>query len=144
MTRPKPREALVGVGRPSTYKPEYCESVVELMSQGYSFTAWCGSIPVGWETGKGWMSAYPEFSAAVKEGQTARAKLLEKGLLSDTFAGPQITARIFALKNAAPHEWRDRSTTEVTGLDGGPVETKSPDISELARVLAAIFSRGSE
>lgn len=144
MTRPKPREALVGAGRPSNYRPEYCESVIQLMSEGYSFSAWCGSLPVPYETARGWATAYPEFSESIKNGMVARTKKLEQGLLSQEFAGPQITARIFALKNANPTEWRERSITEVSGLDGGPVETKSPDISELARALAAIFSRGSE
>ncbi len=44
--------------------------------------------------------------------------------------GPKITARIFALKNAAPAEWRDR--IEHTGADGGPLQVVVQKFTEPA------------
>lgn len=92
------------------------------MGQGYSKTAFAGSIGVCLDTLLEWASIYPEFSLAVKEGQAARTGCLERGLLDGAQLGPQVTARIFALKNAAPDEWRDRR--EVTGADGGPLQVQ--------------------
>ncbi len=89
------------------------------MSQGYSKTAFAGHIGVNPDTLYEWAKVHPEFSEAIKTAVGARVKFLETRLMSDTFASPQITAMIFALKNAAPAEWRDRF--EHTGADGGPI-----------------------
>lgn len=106
-------------GRPSTYEPDFCSSVVDFMGQGYSLTAFAGEIGVARETIYEWARVHPEFSDAVKAAMSARCCALEKGLLDQGLAGPQITARIFALKNAAPLDWRDRH--EISGPDGGPI-----------------------
>ncbi len=66
-----------------------------------------------------WESKHPEFSVATKDGAVARLKFLETRLINEGTASPQITAMIFALKNAMPAEWRDRH--EHVGPDGGPI-----------------------
>lgn len=106
-------------GRPSDYEPKFCDDIVSFMAQGYSMTAFAGDIGVCRDTISEWASKHPEFSAAIKRGKAARTKNLEGGLLSEEL-GPKVTARIFALKNAAPDEWRDRH--EVSGPDGGPIQ----------------------
>lgn len=47
---------------------------------------------------------------------------------------PDTTAAIFWLKNRRPDLWRDRQ--ELTGANGGPIETKEVSDDELARWLA--------
>ncbi|MCR5876944.1 DNA-packaging protein [Phenylobacterium sp. J367] len=95
------------VGRPTKYDPSYCEGVKEFMGQGYSLTAYAGEIGVARSSINEWMAAHPDFSEAVKVGQAKRTAILERGLL-DGDSGPKVTARIFALKNAAPEEWKDK------------------------------------
>ncbi len=107
------------MGRPSEYRETFCESVVEFMGKGFSLTAFAGKIGVSRECIYEWARVHPEFSDAVKMAQSARVTSLEEGLLDQSLFGPQITARIFALKNAAPLDWRDRH--EITGADGGPI-----------------------
>lgn len=102
------------VGRPSKYKPEYCERVIEDMSTGLSLTAFAGSIPVARSTINVWMDQHPEFSEAVKVGTSARVRRLEMDLLTAD-QGPRVTSRIFALKNAAPDEWKDKHDHNVEG-----------------------------
>lgn len=106
----------MGAGRPTKYDPKYCREVIEYMSQGLSLTAFAGSIRVHRGTINEWMAAYPEFSEAVKIGQGCRTECLEKGLLA-LDVGPMVTARIFALKNAAPEEWRDKREIDHTSSD---------------------------
>ena len=101
-------------GRPSKYDPAFCEQVREFMSQGFSRMAAAGHIGVCYDTLRAWQDEHPEFSQAVKEGQAARTVFLERGLLQAE-TGPQVTSRIFALKNAAPEEWRDKTETELSG-----------------------------
>lgn len=90
-----------------------------------------GHIGVCYDTLRAWQDEHPEFSQAVKEGQALRTIFLEDGLLSAE-SGPQVTSRIFALKNAAPEEWRDKTETEVNGnlkIEGVSVTFRSADRS---------------
>lgn len=107
-------------GRPSLYDPKYCDEVIGFMGQGFSKSAFAGHIGVNRDTLQEWEAKHAEFSVATKDGAVARLKFLENRLLSEETASPQITAMIFALKNAMPAEWRDRH--EHVGADGGPIQ----------------------
>jgi hypothetical protein len=57
-------------------------------------------------------------------------------------APPDTTSMIFWLKNRQPARWRDVKAMELTGKDGGPIETadKTTDqkIAELAEIMGRI------
>lgn len=93
-------------GRPTEYRPEYCDAVIEAMSRGLSLTAFAGTIRVARETVYKWMSVHREFSDAVSRAKPARVLSLETKLLTSR-KGAETTAAIFALRNADPTEWRD-------------------------------------
>jgi hypothetical protein len=95
------------VGRPSKYDPKYCEALIADAREGLSLTAFAGGIGVARSTINEWIEHHPEFSEAVKQHAAIRTRCLETGLLSAEM-GPRVTARIFALKNAAPDEWKDK------------------------------------
>jgi hypothetical protein len=101
------------MGRPSKYDPAFCERVEDFMAQGFSRMAAAGEIGVCYDTLTNWMAVHPEFFQAVKRGQAKRTIFLERGLLAAE-TGPQVTSRIFALKNAAPDEWKDKTESEIT------------------------------
>jgi hypothetical protein len=103
-------------GRPTKYDPAYCDQVVEFMGRGFSKTAFAGEIGVCFDTLTEWANTHPEFSAAVKRGQAARTKCLEATLIAGE-TGAKVTAHIFALKNAAPEEWKDK-VSHVGGGEG--------------------------
>jgi hypothetical protein len=102
------------MGRPTKYDPAYCEEVIGLMSQGLSLTAFAGHIGVARSTINEWMAAHPDFSEATRVGQAARTLCLEKTLLAGE-SGPKVTGHIFALKNAAPDDWKDKREMEIPG-----------------------------
>jgi hypothetical protein len=93
-------------GRPSEYRQEYCEAVIEHMSKGKSLMAFAGSIRVATDTVYEWIKRHAEFSDAVSRARSARVDWLETKLLASR-KGAETTAAIFALRNAAPTEWRD-------------------------------------
>lgn len=93
------------VGRPSEYKPDFCNAVIDFMSKGYSLTAFAGSIRMARDTVYDWCKKYPDFSDAVNQARATRITKLESGLFEAE--GSQVTAHIFALKNACPAEWKD-------------------------------------
>lgn len=98
-------------GRPTKYKPAYCNEVIETMATGLSLTAFAGLIGVARSTINEWMENHPDFSEATRVGKAKRTLALEKGMLSAE-SGPAVTARMFALKNADPEEWREKQHIE--------------------------------
>lgn len=100
------------VGRPSKYDPRFCEMVLTAAERRLSLTAFAGWVGVSRDTISEWMSVHPEFSYACKLHASARTYALENGLFTAE-SGPQIAAHIFALKNAAPQEWRDKQQVDV-------------------------------
>ncbi len=86
------------------------------MATGLSLTAFAGGIGVSRETVNNWQHEHPEFLDAVKAAKAARTRALEMQMLSFE-NGPAVTARIFALKNADPDEWREKQHIEHSTND---------------------------
>jgi hypothetical protein len=93
-------------GRPSTYKPEYCQRVIDYMAQGYSLAAFAGSIRHSKAQIYNWISQYPDFAEAVEIARAARLVPWEGKLKTSEKSG-EVAATIFALKNSEPDEWRE-------------------------------------
>ena len=108
-------------GRPTSYRPEFCDRVVEEMAKGFSFGAFAGLISVNRSTLKEWVSTYPEFSAAVTRARAARLVQWERAAMKSAFTqdGGNSTIIIFGLKNAGrsqageEDEWADKIAQDV-------------------------------
>lgn len=113
MTRP--------VGRPSLYRPEYCDAVVAHMAEGASLTSFAAEIDVARDTLTEWATVHPEFSAAVKRAKAKCAAWWEKrgrdGAEKGALPGAN-TLIIFGLKNMAPDEWSDKQEIDHRSSDG--------------------------
>lgn len=55
---------------------------------------------------------------------------------------PDTTAAIFWLKNRQKAQWRDRIDTELTGRDGGPIQTEELSQTDIARRIAYALAQG--
>lgn len=95
------------LGRPTKYKPEYCQLLIDHMSQGFSFRSF-GAIPgVCEDTLHEWCKVYPDFSESKKIGQLKQAHALESiGIkaMEGKIPGFNATAWIFFMKNT--QGWR--------------------------------------
>lgn len=58
-------------GRPSKYKPEYCDRLIAHMTKGLSFESFAGLVEVNQDTVHEWVKRHVEFSEAKKLGQSA-------------------------------------------------------------------------
>lgn len=58
------------VGRPSLYRPEYCETVIELGKQGKSITQMAAKLDVEKVTIYDWKERHPEFATALSRALT--------------------------------------------------------------------------
>lgn len=103
----------MSAGRPTKYDPAYCEQVITAGDAGLSLTAFAGRIRVARSTINKWMDEHAEFAEAVDIAKAVRTLYLEDQLLVGD--PKRVTAHIFALKNAAPDEWRDRREVAHSG-----------------------------
>lgn len=134
-------------GRPSKYDPAFCDLAIEWMSQGYSIAGFAGKIGVSRESVYKWAKEHPEFSDALTAARAASAAWWEERsveLASGKEGAGNPTMIVFGLKNRVADEWRDSNRTEITGANGGPIETKDVSATELARRLAFLLASGIE
>ncbi len=121
-----------GRGRPSVFKPEYCQSVISDMTKGFTLTAWAGSIGISRETAYAWARTHPEFSDAVATGRAARQRYWEQRLMG-VEAGAANSGIIFALRNCCQEDWADKHEVQHSGAGGGAIPV---EIVERAREIA--------
>ena len=113
---PEVRAALLG--RPTKYKEEFNQLVLEDMLAGYTLSAFAGRLCVAPSTVKEWMASFPEFQAAVSRGKAMRQRTWETEGISIARTGgtgSQATMVIFGLKNMGTDEWRDKQEVAHSG-----------------------------
>lgn len=116
-------------GRPTLYRPEYCERVVELGRDGLSRVQIAAELDVAKSTIQEWEKEHPEFSASMTHAMTlSQAWWERKG--QDCLimgAGATFQASVWSRSMAArfPEDWRENSKHEVSGPNGGPIEHKT-------------------
>lgn len=103
---------MADTGRPTKYDADKASEIVALMAAGLSLTAAAADLNVHRDTLYEWEKQHPEFSDAIKLARGKRQSFLEKRLLG-AVDGPTVTSSIFALKNAAPDDWRDKQEVEA-------------------------------
>lgn len=67
----------VKTGRPTLYKPEYCQALIDLVSKGYSYEAFAGYLRVAIATLYVWEKEYPEFLEAKMVAKSLSAYVWE-------------------------------------------------------------------
>lgn len=130
------------IGRPSKYRPEYAERVVEFCAQGFSLTALAGEIGVGRETIARWCHEQEDFAEAASRAKAKRAQFWEEqgiDLAKNGGQGGRATLIIFGLKNHAPEDFAETRKVELTGKDGAPlnIETERAEDRKLLELALA-------
>lgn len=156
-------------GRPSSYNDAYAEQALKLCRLGATDKELADFFGVSEQTINTWKVKHKKFLESLKEGkQMADAEVAHKlyrraigysheavKIVANANTGqehivpftehypPDTTACIFWLKNRRPDLWRDKLQQELTGKDGGPVEsTNKLDLSGLTedqiRAIASI------
>lgn len=96
------------IGRPSKYKQEYCQMLVDHMAQGLSFESFAAIVDTHFDTLYNWQKEHAEFFEAHKIGK-AHYKIFNERLLNACATGQlkdsKPAAIIFKLK--AQEGWRD-------------------------------------
>ncbi|AEY69675.1 putative terminase small subunit [Brucella phage V_19] len=74
-------------GRPTLYRPEYCETVIELGKQGDSLAQMAAHFDVSRQTIENWASDHPEFLAALSRAKVHCQAWWEKAGREGMFLG---------------------------------------------------------
>lgn len=134
------------MARPTTYKPEYPEMLLEHMADGFTLDAFAGRIRVHRDTLHEWSKVHPEFSDAIKIGKHASQYKWEQKLQECVYdKGMNVAPVLFSLKTQ--HGFREVQAIEHSGPDGKPIEHKNlgevPD-SEIEAKYQALLQKAKE
>lgn len=137
-------------GRPTKYKPEFCEQAAKLCKLGATDREMSDFFQVNESTFNLWKSEHPVFSKSLKLAKEAADKRVEQSLYRralgyshdavhvSNFQGvvtltpivehypPDTTACIFWLKNRQGAQWRDIKAVEHSGSVGSYAATPIP------------------
>jgi len=126
-SRDNPKGPHMPAGRPSTYKPEYCEDVVALGKDGKSVAQMCAHFDISRQTIDNWAIANPEFLEALNRAKVhMQAKLEELGFSG--LVNKDFNAAVWKTTMAA--RFRD-DYTERKEVSGGFNVTIAKDAADL-------------
>jgi transposase len=116
------------VGRPTLYKPEYCEEVIALGKIGKSVEAIGAILGVGTKTLYNWRDQHEDFLHALdmaKEFELQWWEDIAQTHMIENKESDKINATIWSRSMAArfPKKYRESVKQEITGADGAPLLT---------------------
>jgi hypothetical protein len=117
------------VGRPSKYKPEYCDQVIEMAKEGIGPAGYAAKFEIAKQSLWDWAEQHPEFSDALSQAKTLEQAWWEKqgrdGLMIKGF-----NALVWHKSMAAKFrdDYTEKVTTEISGPKGGPVQVEASTI----------------
>ncbi len=118
----------MALGRPTLYKPEYCERVIEMGALGYSVVEMAAELNVARATIEAeWCSAQPAFLEAFTQAKQKSQAWWERQGRENVIMEPgkgTFNASMWSRSMAArfPRDWRESKDVQLSGKDGGPVE----------------------
>ncbi|AUR90449.1 DNA-packaging protein, partial [Vibrio phage 1.144.O._10N.286.45.B3] len=121
------------VGRPTKYKKEYCDTVVEFMSDGSSKVQFCAYVGICYETFMTWQREHEDFLASVKRAETVcQAWWESKGqkAIFGEVEGFNPTGYIFNLKNRFPQHYKDKHEVDHQSSDGSMTPKEPVTLSD--------------
>jgi len=128
-------------GRPSTYKPEYCDQVIDLGKKGYSPTEIAVELGVPRTTMLSWANEHLEFSTALTRAKECEQAWWEK-TGRDALGADKFNSAVWSKSMSARFREEYTERREVSGPGGAPVETADVTNRELARSIAFALASG--
>jgi hypothetical protein len=118
-------------GRPTSYRPEYCQLVLEWGKLGKSRAWMCSRLDITPKTMASWEAAHPDFlSATTRAKMHAQAHWEDQGHDNLLTSGFQSSVWSRSMAARFPDDWRETSRQEQTGPNGGPIQ-----VAKVERVI---------
>jgi hypothetical protein len=154
------------MGRPSKYEPEFAAQAEKLCRLGATDAELADFFEVSVRTLHRWKIENEGFCHSLKSAKAEADDRIERALFArasgfeyieqqaikirtgegtaervevvevERVAPPDTTAAIFWLKNRRPEQWRESKAVELTGKDGGAIQTDNKWIVEVVEANA--------
>lgn len=116
-------------GRPTDYRKEYCERLIEMGNLGYTKAMMARDLGVARMTLDNWASDHPEFlDALTRARDLSLAFMEEKGLAGLDMAGFNSSLYAKLMAGMFPGDYSEHKKVEVTGKDGQTLQQIAPVI----------------
>ena len=122
-------------GRPSLYRPEFCEQISDAMAEGLSLEAAASACGIGPRTAFRWQDEYDEFRQAVEDGRARSLLFWERRAIGLAKGEPGNAAVVtLGLKNRsrAASGWHDAQRLEHSGPEGGPIRQETTNVLDVS------------
>jgi len=107
---------LAKLGRPTKYRPEYCERVIEMGKKGYHFYEMAMELEVDTDTFYEWCKNYPAFSLSY-----SRAKQYGKAYLArearENMGNRDFHAKVLEWNSKFHNDFREAPSVRVDGFN---------------------------
>lgn len=136
-----------------SFTEEIAEELCERLSEGESMRHICrdSHLP-NRRTVLRWMAERPDFASNIARAREGQADCLHddmadieaeirSGALDPQAARIIIWSKQWRASKLAPKKYGDKASMEVTGKDGGPIETRELSQLELARRIGFVFAK---
>ena len=147
-------------GRPTDYDPSFCQIAADACINGATDEEIADTLGGCARTIYRWKIQHPEFSQALRVGKELCDERVERSLYNRAVGytydavkvnvsegcaiitpykehcPPDVAAQKLWLTNRRAEQWKDRSSIEVSGPNGGAIEVSVIDKLELARWIA--------
>lgn len=125
------------------YKPEYCEKLIEVQSEGRSVNSFCAEIGIGYSTFNLWRKKYDDFYEAADIAKSAQIAFVEK----DAFAHRtdkcyQVKWPMFQLERQHKDHYGENRIADTLYINNITNATTSLEKGRL--VEQALFNNGIE
>lgn len=113
---PKSRRPVAKIGRPTKYRPEFCERVVALGAEGKSKAQMAAALGVSYDAWNEWEKRHPAFRHAIKVAERLSLAWWEDRGQRGVGEGKDFNAVafIFQMKNRFRADYADRLETKHT------------------------------
>ncbi len=126
------------VGRPTLYKPEYCELLIKHMSEGLSYEAFAGVVEVSKQSLYDWEKVNPEFldakEKAVEKSRIFWEKLGISHILNESesthgvgSSSKSLNASVWIFNMKNRFKWRDKQPDEVDVIVNNNLKNKTDE-----------------
>lgn len=119
-------------GRPSAFRPEFVDRVIELGSEGMGRSEIAFELGVVRNTLVAWEQAHPDFLIAMEHAHEAAAAWWARQGRLGIWGGKDFNANAYRLQvtNRFPKDWRDRQEVEHSGAVGSYVIETPPEATD--------------
>jgi transposase len=121
------------IGRPSKYRPEYCDEIIDLGKNGKSIAQMAAHFDVDKASVFRWAEEHEDFRTAFARAKTHSQKWWEDQAqknLSDRNFNAQLWLKSVASRFR--DDYTERTQTELSGPNGAPVRVESKTVDSKA------------